>query len=479
MLNSIEKLQPKILVIGDLMIDKYLWGECNRVSPEAPVQVINVKRETKVLGGAGNVAKNLVSLGSKVEVLSVIGGCEISNELRKLFKEINLSTEYLIEQKNRVTSKKTRIISAQQQVIRYDIESDEDINKDSEEKLIDFFRSIVKNFELVILSDYGKGVLTSSVVQEIIEISNSLGIKVIVDPKGSDYSKYTSAYLLTPNKKEASEATGINISDEKSLKSSLAYLKESCKLNTSLITLSEGGIAIFDSQFRSHPTVAKEVFDVTGAGDTVIAAIGYALATKQDIDSAVVLANLAAGVVVGKIGSATASFEEIISYESMLHHSSSEENIIPLKMFIKILNDLRKSKNKIVFTNGCFDILHVGHVKYLEKAKKLGDILIVGINSDSSVSRLKGEMRPINSLEDRSHIIASLKSVDYVIPFEEDTPIELIKAIVPDILVKGADYKNKNVVGEEIAKELVLIDFVEGRSTSNTILKIQADDRNN
>ena len=477
--NSIEKLQPKILVVGDLMIDKYLWGECNRVSPEAPVQIINVKKETKVLGGAGNVANNLVSLGSSVEVLSVIGGCEISNELRELFNEINLSTDYLIEQKDRVTSKKTRIISAQQQVIRYDIESDEVINKESEKKLIEFFKSIVNKFELVILSDYGKGVLTNSVVQEIIRIANSIGIKVIVDPKGSDYSKYSSAYLLTPNKKEASEATGINISDENSLKSALTHLKESCKLNTSLITLSEDGIAIFDDQFRSHPTVAKEVFDVTGAGDTVIAALGYALATKQDIDSAVVLANLAAGVVVGKIGSATASFEEIISYESMLHHSSSEENIIPLKMFIKILNDLRKSKNKIVFTNGCFDILHVGHVKYLEKAKKLGDILIVGINSDSSVSRLKGEMRPINSLEDRSHIIASLKSVDYVIPFEEDTPIELIKAIVPDILAKGSDYKNKNVVGEEIAKELVLIDFVEGRSTSNTILKIQADDRNN
>jgi len=479
MLHSIQKLQPKILVVGDLMIDKYLWGYCNRVSPEAPVQIININRETKVLGGAGNVANNLVSLGSKVDVLSVIGGCEISNELRKLFKEINLSTDYLIEQKDRVTSKKTRIISAQQQVIRYDIESDEDINKDSEMNLIDIFSSIVNKFELVILSDYGKGVLTNSVVQEIIRIANTIGIKVIVDPKGSDYSKYTSAYLLTPNKKEASEATGINISDEISLKSALTHLKESCKLNTSLITLSEDGIAIFDDQFRSHPTVAKEVFDVTGAGDTVIAALGYALATKQDIDSAVVLANLAAGVVVGKIGSATASFEELIRYESTLNFASSDEIIISLRKFIKILKDLRKSKNKIVFTNGCFDILHLGHVKYLELAKKLGDILIVGINSDSSVSRLKGKTRPINSLNDRSHIIASLKSVDYVIPFDEDTPIELIKAIVPDILVKGADYKNKNVVGNEIAKELVLIDFIEGRSTSNTISKIQADDRNN
>jgi len=479
MLSSIQKFQPRILVIGDLMIDKYLWGECNRVSPEAPVQVINVKKETKILGGAGNVANNLVSLGSKVDVLSIIGGCEISNELRKLFKEINLSTDYLIEQKDRVTSKKTRIISAHQQVIRYDIESDEDINKDSEKKLISVFKSIINKFELVILSDYGKGVLTKSITQEIIEIANSNRIKVLVDPKGSDYSKYTSAYLLTPNKKEASEATGINISDEKSLKEALTHLKESCKLNTSLITLSEDGISIFDGQFRSHPTVAREVFDVTGAGDTVIAALGYALAAKKDIDSAVIFANIAAGVVVGKLGSATAAFEELIRYESSLNFSNSEDNIMSLQKFLIILNSLRKSKNRIVFTNGCFDILHLGHVKYLEEAKKLGDTLIVGINSDSSVSRLKGKTRPINSIKDRSQIIASLKSVDYVIPFEEDTPFELIKAIVPDILVKGSDYKDKNVVGEEIAKELVLIDFIEGRSTSNTILRIQADDRNN
>jgi len=479
MIHSIQNLQPKILVIGDLMIDKYLWGESTRISPEAPVQVINVKKETKVLGGAGNVANNLVKLGAKVGVLSIIGGCEISKELRKLFKEINLKTDHLIEQKHRITSKKTRIISSQQQVIRFDIESDEDISKDSEKKLINLYKSIIHDFDLVILSDYGKGVLTNNVVQEVISISNSLNIKVIIDPKGSDYSKYTSAYLLTPNRKEASEASGINITDDESLKSALVYMKKTFKLKTSLITLSEGGIAIFDNKFRSHPTVAKEVFDVTGAGDTVIATLGYALAAKQDIDSAVVLANLAAGVVVGKIGSATTSFEELNSYKSSLEHLYCEESIKSLEQFSKILNGLRRHNKKIVFTNGCFDILHMGHVKYLEEAKKLGDVLVVGINSDSSVSRLKGKMRPINSLNDRSHIIASLKSVDYVIPFEEDTPIELIRAIVPDILVKGSDYKNKDVVGKEIAKQTILIDFIAGRSTSKTINRIQSNARNN
>jgi len=479
MLHSIQKLKPKILVIGDLMIDKYLWGQCNRVSPEAPVQIINIKSETEVLGGAGNVANNLLMLGASVEVLSVIGDCEISNELRKLFKENRLSTKYLFEQKDRVTSKKTRIISAHQQVIRYDIESDEDINKKSEKKLIHIFNSIVNNFELIILSDYGKGVITDYIAREVIKIANSIGIKVLVDPKGTDYSKYTSAYLLTPNKKEASEATGINISDEKSLLDALIQLKNFCKLEASLITLSENGIAIFDDKYRSHPTVAREVFDVTGAGDTVIAALGYAIAVKQDIDSAAVLANLAAGVVVGKIGSATTSFDELIRYESSLNHSNCEENVVSLVKFTKILDYLRKSKKKIIFTNGCFDILHLGHVKYLEKAKKLGDVLIVGVNSDDSVSRLKGKNRPVNRINDRCCVLASLKSVDYVIPFSEDTPIELIRTIVPDILVKGGDYKDREVIGEKIARELVLIDFEEGKSTSNIISKIQENDRNN
>jgi len=455
------------------MIDKYLWGECNRVSPEAPVQIINVKKETTVLGGAGNVAHNLVTLGSNVEVLSIIGGCEISNELRSLFKEINLGADYLIVQKDRVSSKKTRIISSQQQVIRYDIESDEDISEASEKKLIDKYKSIISKFELVILSDYGKGVITNYVAQEVIKVANSFGIKVIVDPKGSDYSKYTSAYLLTPNKKEAGEATGIDISDEKSLKNALIYLKDFCKLHTSLITLSEDGIAIFDDQFRSYPTVAREVFDVTGAGDTVIASLGFALAAKQEIDSAAILANLAAGVVVGKIGSATTSFEEIIRYESSLNKSKSDEHIKELHEIKKLIREIKNKKKSIVFTNGCFDILHSGHVRYLEKSKSYGDVLIVGLNSDESVKRLKGDERPVNSQDDRAYILASLECVDYVVIFTEDTPIDLIKTIKPDILAKGADYKGKKVVGDNIAKEIKLVEYIDGKSTSAIIEKIR------
>jgi len=476
MIDSIQKVKPKILVIGDLMIDKYLWGDCNRISPEAPVQIINVKKETKVLGGAGNVAHNLKTLDANVEVLSVIGGCEISKELKSLFADIKLKTDYLIEQKDRVTSKKTRIISSHQQVIRYDIESQEDISSSSEDEVLRIYQEILDEFDIVILSDYGKGVLTESITRQIIDIANLKNIKVIVDPKGSDYSKYTSAYLLTPNKKEASEATGIAIQDEDSLKLALKILKDFCNLSISLITLSEDGIAIFDNEFKSHPTFAREVFDVTGAGDTVIASLGYALAAGKDIDSAIFFANLAAGVVVGKIGSATTSFEEIIRYESSLRISDCDESIRSLEDISGVINSLKKTNKKIIFTNGCFDILHVGHVKYLEKAKKLGDILIVGINSDNSVKKLKGDKRPINNLYDRSCVLASLNSVDFVIPFDEETPIKLIEAIVPDILVKGGDYKGKQVVGEDIAKELVLIDFIEGKSTSKTILKIQEND---
>jgi len=473
---NLQGKSPKLLVIGDLMIDHYLWGSCERISPEAPVQVINVDNESTVLGGSGNVINNLKALGAQVDVISVIGGCETSDELKILLNDINVNSKYLITQKDRITSKKSRIIAAQQQVVRYDRESTDEISTKSQTTILNTFKKIITNYDAVLLSDYGKGVLTSDLTQSLIAIANDNNKKVLVDPKGLDYSKYKGAYLLTPNKKEASEATNINIKDDKSLTQAITQLKTKCDLDISLITLSEQGVAIYDDhddELRIHPTVAREVFDVTGAGDTVLASLGFALSCGLDIDNSVEFANLAAGVVVGKIGSATATLNEIIEYESSLNKSTSDEHIKTLDEIIALSTELKSRDKKIVFTNGCFDLLHAGHVRYLETAKSFGDMLILGLNSDRSVTALKGEGRPINTQLDRAYILAALEAVDYVVIFDEDTPYDLIKAIKPHVLVKGGDYEGQDVVGQDIADELKLVQFVDGKSTTKTIEKIQ------
>ncbi|MDX4058493.1 D-glycero-beta-D-manno-heptose-7-phosphate kinase [Aliarcobacter skirrowii] len=464
--------KPNILVIGDLMIDHYLWGSCDRISPEAPVQVVNVKKENSVLGGAGNVINNLVSLGSSVEVISVIGDDSVANELKTLLSNIGVSFDNLVVEKGRKTSKKSRLMASNQQVLRYDSESVDEISKNSSNKILEILEKNIKNYSAIILSDYKKGVLTTTLTQDIIKLANRHKIKVLADPKGKDFSKYKGAYTLTPNKKEAMEATNIDIKDEKSLVEALKSLKQNCNLEVSLITLSEQGIAIFDDELFTSPTAAREVFDVTGAGDTVIASITFALSCGVDIKKALYFANLAAGVVVGKIGSATASLDEIYEYESQLNKSSSSSHIKTFDEIEKLAKKLHSQGKKIVFTNGCFDILHVGHVKYLEEAKSYGDVLILGLNADSSVRKLKGESRPINTQDDRAYILASLESVDYVVIFEEETPYELIKLIKPHVLVKGGDYEGKEVVGQDIADELKLVQFVDGKSTTNTIKRI-------
>jgi D-beta-D-heptose 7-phosphate kinase/D-beta-D-heptose 1-phosphate adenosyltransferase len=437
------------------------------------VQVVNVKSESTVLGGAGNVINNLNALGAQVDVISVIGGCEISDELKALLTNIKVNTQYLITQRDRITSKKSRIIASQQQVVRYDRESTDEISGESQKSILDTFRRIIVGYDGVLLSDYGKGVLTKELTSSLIAIANENGKKVLVDPKGLDYSKYKGAYLLTPNKKEASEATQVNIKDDASLTQAITQLKTQCDLDISLITLSEQGVAIYDDKLRTHPTVAREVFDVTGAGDTVLASLGFALACEYEIDDAVKFSNLAAGVVVGKIGSATATLNEIIEYESSLNKSTSDEHIKTLGEISALSEELKARGKKIIFTNGCFDILHAGHVRYLETAKSYGDILILGLNSDRSVTALKGEGRPINIQLDRAYILAALEAVDYVVVFDEDTPYDLIKAIKPHVLVKGGDYKGKEVVGQDIADELKLVQFVDGKSTTRTIEKIQ------
>ncbi|ADG92603.1 rfaE bifunctional protein [Arcobacter nitrofigilis DSM 7299] len=464
--------KPNILVIGDLMVDHYLWGTCDRISPEAPVQIIDIQNETKVLGGAGNVISNLLSLGADVGVLSVVGDDSVAEEVKYLIDATDAKS-FLILQKGRKTSKKSRIMASKSQVVRYDHESKNNISFESTDKVYAKLQQIVNGYDLILLSDYGKGVLTNDLTQRIIKIAKLNNKKVIVDPKGTNYAKYSGAYFLTPNKKEAEVATGIKIDSSDSLRDALKELQKIANLEMSVITLSEDGIAVLkDKEVTVKPTVAKEVFDVTGAGDTVLASLGYALSMTDDIYAALEFANLAAGVVVGKLGSATVTLDEIEDYKATLHKSSIDLHIKTVKEIKKVAKRLRKQNKKIIFTNGCFDILHKGHVSYLNNAKALGDILIVGLNSDDSVRRLKGENRPINNHDDRAYILSALECVDYVVIFDEDTPYELIQRVKPDVLVKGADYEGKEVIGSDIAKETVLIDFVEGKSTTSTIEKI-------
>jgi len=463
---------PNVLVVGDVMIDHYLWGKSERISPEAPVPVIDVQKETEVLGGAGNVVNNLVALGAQVYVASAIGKDDNGRRLKKMLEALGVSTRLLVADESRVTTRKSRVIASHQQVIRFDSESRQPLDKKSEDRLIEAVQRQLLTTDAILLSDYGKGVLSDRLTAQIIAMAKAANIPVLVDPKGTDYTKYRGASLVTPNKKEAETATGVTIVNDESLKEAGFWLKERLELERAMITLSEEGMAIFDDEgMRRYPTVAREVYDVTGAGDTVLATLGFVLAAGGSIDEAARIANAAAAVVVGKLGSATATWDEIIAYEAALHESTTEHRIKSREALVQTVKRLRAEGKKIVFTNGCFDILHLGHVKYLEKAKSFGDVLIVGVNSDNSVRRLKGAERPVNPEFDRAYLLAALDAVDFVTIFDEDTPYALIEALRPDILVKGGDYKDKEVVGSDIADEVRLVDFVDGKSTTAIIEK--------
>ena len=450
--------KPNILVIGDLMVDHYLYGKVDRISPEAPVQVVDIQKEELLMGGAGNVINNLISLGAKVGVCSVIGDDEGGRFLHERIGQKGVVKEGLVTQKGRKTSHKSRVLASHQQIVRIDKEDKEDISKTSEDTILMRIKIVLPFYDAIVLSDYGKGVLTNTLTQNIISLAKEKDKLVLVDPKGSDYSKYKGATLLTPNKKEAQEATGIEIKDDDTLLKALKKLKDEQELSYSIITLSEEGIALLDKDFEKIPTVAKDVFDVTGAGDTVISAITISLVEGKSIKEAIEFANKAAAVAVSHVGCYAVKRDEIESLDK-------DKKIVTLEELLKIL----PKDKKIVFTNGCFDILHSGHVKYLKEAKSFGDILIVGLNSDESVKRLKGESRPINTFEDRATVLGALESVDFVVGFSDDTPYELIKAIKPDILVKGGDYEGKEVVGSDIAKETKLVQFVDGKSTTSII----------
>jgi len=469
--------KPNVLVIGDLMIDHYLWGDTNRISPEAPVQVIDIEKETTTLGGAGNVINNLKALGCGVTVISVIGDDQNAQDLISMLMQLDVK-RFLIHDENRKTTKKSRIIASAQQIVRYDHETKGKISSEIEAIISTKILEIIDQFDIVVVSDYGKGVITNSLMSKILFAALGDNIKVLVDPKGNDYSKYIGSYLLTPNKKEASIAIGMEINKD-NLKEALKKLQSITAVEIPMITLSEDGIAVLDKDDNLiiKPTTTREVFDVTGAGDTVISSLAYSLSKGNGIETSLEFANLAAGVVVGKLGSATATLQEIEEYKSSLHKSSIESHIKNFIEIEEIVKTLKMQNKKIVFTNGCFDILHRGHVQYLDIAKSFGDILILGLNSNNSVQKLKGINRPINDQEDRAFILGALESVDYVVIFDEETPLNLIKVIQPDVLVKGGDYKDKEVVGSNIAKEVKLVQFVDGKSTTKTIEKIKQSNK--
>lgn len=467
-MNTLETT-PTILVVGDVMLDHYLWGKCERISPEAPVQVVEIHKENTLLGGAGNVVNNLIALGSNVTAATVIGEDANGEVLLETFRNLGVDCRLCVREAGRLTSKKSRVIAAHQQVVRFDSETKTEILPSSAKQLLEKISAEMALFDLIILSDYAKGVLTPALTQQVITLANAHKIPVLVDPKGNDYRKYRGAYLLTPNKKEASLATGIDITDDSSLQEALDWLKSHIEVTIPMITLSEDGIAFFDDALRRVPTVAQEVYDVTGAGDTVIAALGFSLSRGRSLYDSVTFANAAAAVVVGKLGSATATLDEILEYEASLRQTRADGRIKTKEQLSSLVKGLKERGKRIVFTNGCFDLLHLGHVRYLEEAKRFGDVLILGLNSDASVRRLKGQSRPINTENDRAYILAALEAVDYVVIFDEETPYELIRTIRPDILVKGGDYEGKEVVGSDLCGETRLVAFVEGKSTTATI----------
>ncbi len=476
-LAALPKLRT--LVIGDMMLDEYIWGRSERISPEAPVQVVDVTREDLRLGGAGNVVHNLRRLGCKVEVATVLGADRDGEQLQQQLAALACGVSGVLLSEKRTTTRKTRILASNQQMLRIDRESRTPLAVEDEERLFAAVATRLVDCDVILLSDYQKGVLTPTLLARLIALARDKKIPVVVDPKGDDFTKYRGATLLTPNRKEAQLAGRTTFVDEESLRRGGHDLCRELELEALVLTRSEEGMSLFfASGDEAHlPTEAREVFDVSGAGDTVLAMLGAGLGSGLKLSEAAELANLAAGIVVAKVGTSTVTAEEILIALGR-QHPDSDAKILTLERLVPRLAQERASGKKIVFTNGCFDLIHVGHVTYLQQARRLGDLMVLGLNSDASIRRLKGELRPLIGETERAHILAALDCIDYVVLFDEDTPQQLIEAVEPQILVKGGDYTPETVVGREFVESrggrVELIPVVAGRSTTALVEKILA-----
>ena len=468
----------RVVAVGDLMVDRFVYGDVARISPEAPIPVMTRQREIVMLGAAGNVARNVAALGARVTLVGVVGADAAAEEARGLVGAEAHIEGALLADPGRQTTIKTRFVSAGQQLLRVDDETARPLAAAVEQATIAAIRSAARGAGAILLSDYGKGVVTPAVIEAALAAAKAEGAALIVDSKARSFARYGAAEVMKPNAAELAFATDLPTDTDEEIEAALARALTLCDCKAVLVTRAAKGMSLAERgqpvrHFRSAP---REVADSSGAGDTALGALGAALAAGADLESAVAFANLASGVAVGKLGTATVSPDELVEAEILERVAPAEAKIATAERMAREAAAWRERGLRVGFTNGCFDILHRGHIAYLAQAREWCDRLIVGLNSDRSVRALKGPDRPVNDLESRALVLAGLRSVDLVVAFDEDTPVKLIEAARPNVLIKGSDYSVEGVVGHELVAgwggEVRLADLVEGHSTTATISKL-------
>ncbi len=469
--------RTSVLVVGDAMLDRYVYGAVHRVSPEAPIPILTVERDVAMPGGAGNVVRNLTALGAAVAFVSVVGDDQAGSDLTGLIGGQPNVEPWLLVQGGRSTTTKTRYIAQGQQLLRADHEETQAIHEKLADRLVRITQDAMLATSVTVLSDYRKGVLAGDVPARIIAAARAAGRIVVVDPKGPDYSRYAGADLITPNRRELAEATGAKIETEAALVAAAQALRIAHDFRAVLVTRSEDGMTLVtDSAVHHFPAEAAEVFDVSGAGDTVLATLAAGLAAGLDLPTAVRLSNIAAGIVVGKVGTAVARESDILA--ALTPQGGALRKVVTREQAAEQAERWRQRGWRVGFTNGCFDLLHPGHVHLLEQARSQCDRLVVGLNSDASVRRLKGPTRPIQHEAARAAVLASVAAVDLVCIYDEDTPEETLRAVRPDLLVKGSDYTIDTVVGADFVQSyggrILLADLLPGFSTTATVQRLRS-----
>ena len=465
-----------ILVVGDLMVDEYLWGDVERISPEAPVQVVTIKDEDFSLGGSGNVVNNVIELGAKVSAVGVIGTGTDGQLLLNKLNELGVDIAGIFQDSNRPTTRKTRIIASNQHVLRIDRETKESISEPTFEEIVKYLEDKIPDVDVVLISDYGKGLITEALMARLIAAAQKHKKITIADPKGLDFSKYSGVSLITPNKKEAALASGIEVVDEATLIEAGNKILQRVGIDKLLITCGKDGMVLFDRNKAPYKIRAetRQVYDVSGAGDTVLAVLGLSVASGISFEDGAVLANTSAGIVVGKVGTATVSRQEL---SSALKHDDISLKHKDLSELPILIQDMKKKGKRLVMTNGCFDLLHAGHIMLFSASKKLGDVLIVAIDDDDSVRGLKGKGRPAISARERVRVISALDTVDYVVVFSSQELSKLIEIIRPDVLTKGSNYTSEEIFGRELVEQLggrvILIPVTEKISSTRIINTIR------